>query len=301
VKVMTIVGTRPEIIKLSRVIARLDAVFDHVLVHTGQNHEYEVNQIFFDEMGIRDPDRFLEVASGGLAETIGNIIMRADAALEEETPEALLVLGDTNSALSVIPAKRRHIPIFHMEAGNRSFDQRVPEETNRKIVDHVSDINLPYTEHARRYLLAEGLLPDRVIKTGSPMKEVLDHHREAIAASDVHNRLGVEKGGYFAASVHREENVDDPDRLALLVGSFNGVVDRFDKPMVVSRSARREWARVQRPDSGASATRVSGLRGAATGLVLHDLRQRHDHRGVRTARVPGDHHQGVTRASRGDG
>ncbi len=237
-KVMTIVGTRPEIIKLSRVIARLDDVTDHVLVHTGQNHEYELNQIFFADMGLRSPDRFLEVVGSNLAETIGNIIIRSDEVLAAEQPDALLVLGDTNSALSVLSAKRRHIPIFHMEAGNRCFDQRVPEETNRKIVDHVSDINMPYTEHARRYLLAEGLPADRVIKTGSPQKEVLDFYREAIDSSTVHERLEFSPGRYFAASIHREENVDDPARLALLVESLNSVVRQYGLPMLLSTHPR---------------------------------------------------------------
>lgn len=237
-KVMTIVGTRPEIIKLSRVIARLDEVTEHVLVHTGQNHEYELNQIFFDEMGLRPPDQFLEVVGSNLAETVGNIIIKSDEVMEAEQPDALLVLGDTNSALSVLSAKRRHIPIFHMEAGNRCFDQRVPEETNRKIVDHVSDINMPYTEHARRYLLAEGLPADRVIKTGSPQKEVLDFQREAIEASEVVERLGFVPGEYFAASIHREENVDDPARLALLVESLNAVVREYGFPMMLSTHPR---------------------------------------------------------------
>jgi UDP-N-acetylglucosamine 2-epimerase (non-hydrolysing) len=235
---MTIVGTRPEIIKLSRVIARLDEVTDHVLIHTGQNHEYELNQIFFDEMGLRAPDRFLEVVGSNLAETVGNIIIKSDEVMEAEQPDALLVLGDTNSALSVLSAKRRHIPIFHMEAGNRCFDQRVPEETNRKVVDHVSDINMPYTEHARRYLLAEGLPADRIIKTGSPMREVLDHYRGAVEASSVHERLDVKLGGYFTASIHREENVDDPVRLALLVESLNTVVRQHGLPMVLSTHPR---------------------------------------------------------------
>lgn len=235
---MTIVGTRPEIIKLSRVIARLDEVTDHVLVHTGQNHEYELNQIFFDDLGLRSPDRFLEVVGSNLAETIGNIIIRSDEVLAAEQPDALLVLGDTNSALSVLSAKRRHIPIFHMEAGNRCFDQRVPEETNRKIVDHVSDINMPYTEHARRYLLAEGLPGDRVIKTGSPQKEVLDFYREAIDSSTVHERLEFAPGRYFAASIHREENVDDQARLSLLVESLNSVVREHGLPMLLSTHPR---------------------------------------------------------------
>src|SRR4030066_1953003 len=189
IKVMTIVGTRPEIIRLSRVMACLDKHADHILVHTGQNYDYELNEIFFRDLGVRKPDYFLEAAGASAAETIGQIIIKVDPILEKEKPEALLILGDTNSCLSSIPAKRRKIPIFHMEAGNRCFDQRVPEEINRKIVDHVSDINLTYTEHARRYLLAEGLRPEMVIKTGSPMKEILDHHQERIAASKVLSRL----------------------------------------------------------------------------------------------------------------
>lgn len=239
-KVMTVVGTRPEVIKLSRVIARLDEISEHVLVHTGQNFNYELNEIFFDELGIRAPDHVLDVGGSSLAETIGNIIIRADEAFAAHSPDALLVLGDTNSALCVIAAKRRHIPIFHMEAGNRCFDERVPEELNRRIVDHVSDINLPYTEHARRYLLDEGLPPDQIIKTGSPQKEVIDHHAAAIAGSDVQGRLELTAGRYFAASLHREENVDDPSRLRLLVDCLNSVARAHDMPLILSTHPRTE-------------------------------------------------------------
>ncbi len=234
IKVLTIVGTRPEIIRLSRVIAVLEEVTDHVLVHTGQNYDYELNGIFFKELGVPKPKHYLNAAGRTAAETIGNTIARADAVLEKERPEAVLVLGDTNSCLAVIPAKRRHIPVFHMEAGNRCFDMRVPEEINRRIVDHVSDINLCYTEHGRRYLLAEGLSPDRVLKTGSPMKEVLDFHRAAIETSDVHGRLGVTPGQYFAVSIHREENVDDPVHLKSLVAALNVLAKRYRFPLVFS-------------------------------------------------------------------
>ena len=198
IKVMTVVGTRPEIIRLSRVLSVLDEVTDHVVVHTGQNYDYELNEIFFEELGLRRPGIFLEAAGESAAETIGNVIAKSDAVFREQKPDAVLVLGDTNSALTVIAAKRLKIPVFHMEAGNRCFDLRVPEEINRRIVDHVSDFNLTYSEHARRYLIAEGLPQDRVIKTGSPMKEVLDHHAAAIDASDVHARLELEKGAYFS-------------------------------------------------------------------------------------------------------
>lgn len=237
-KVMTIVGTRPEIIKLSRVIPRLDENVNHVLVHTGQNYDYELNDVFFDELQLRRPDYYLNAATENLAVTIGNIIIEADKVLEREQPDALLVLGDTNSALSVIPAKRRKIPIFHMEAGNRCFDQRVPEETNRKIVDHVSDINLPYTEHARRYLLREGLPPDQVIKTGSPQKEVFDYYSQAIDSSDIVRRMELTTKQYFLASIHREENVDDVRHLELLVESFNGIVEARKLPLILAAHPR---------------------------------------------------------------
>jgi UDP-N-acetylglucosamine 2-epimerase (non-hydrolysing) len=234
IKVMTIVGTRPEIIRLSRVIAVLEKVTNHVLVHTGQNYDYRLNGIFFKELGVPRPKHYLDVAGRNAAETIGNTISKADAVLERERPEAVLVLGDTNSCLAVIPAKRRKIPVFHMEAGNRCFDMRVPEELNRRIVDHVSDINLCYTEHGRRYLLAEGLPPDRVLKTGSPMKEVLDFHRASIEASRVHRRLGLEKGRYLTVSIHREENVDDPGHLTDLVAALNALARKYRFPLIFS-------------------------------------------------------------------
>jgi UDP-N-acetylglucosamine 2-epimerase (non-hydrolysing) len=209
-KVMSVVGTRPEIIRLSRVLTQLDVHCDHVLVHTGQNYDYELNQVFFDDLGVRKPDYFLNSAqdSSGVAHTIGNLIIAVDKVLAEVQPEAMLVLGDTNSCLSVIPAKRRKIPIFHMEAGNRCFDQRVPEETNRRIVDHTADVNLTYSTIARDYLMREGLPPDLVIKTGSPMFEVLTHYRSRIDASDVLTRLGLEAEGYYLVSAHREENIE---------------------------------------------------------------------------------------------
>jgi len=233
-KVMSIVGTRPEIIRLARVMARLDDVTDHVLVHTGQNYDYELNEIFFKELGIPKPNHFLNAAGGSAAETIGNTIIEVDKVLEIEKPEAVLVLGDTNSCLSVIPAKRRKIPIFHMEAGNRCFDFRVPEEINRRIVDHVSDVNLCYSEHARRYLISEGLPPDRVIKTGSPMQEVLGHYKDQIDASDVLTKMNLEKGKYFTVSIHREENVDNAEHLESLVDSINGLAGTYKLPLVFS-------------------------------------------------------------------
>ncbi|GAA3984026.1 UDP-N-acetylglucosamine 2-epimerase (non-hydrolyzing) [Comamonas faecalis] len=239
-KIMTVVGTRPEIIRLSRVLARLDEHCDHVLVHTGQNYDYELNQIFFDDLGIRKPDYFLNAAGGNAAETIGNIIGKMDGVLLAEQPEALLVLGDTNSCLSVIPAKRRKIPIFHMEAGNRCFDQRVPEETNRRIVDHTADINLTYSSIAREYLLREGLPPDQVIKTGSPMCEVLAHYRPKIDASDVLRRLGLEPGQFFVVSAHREENIDSDKSFAKLVQVLNAVAEGYGLPVIVSTHPRTQ-------------------------------------------------------------
>jgi UDP-N-acetylglucosamine 2-epimerase (non-hydrolysing) len=237
-KVLTIVGTRPEIIRLSRVIAVLEQVTRHVLVHTGQNYDYELNEIFFKELGVPKPRHYLKAAGRNAAQTIANTIANVDVVLEKEQPEAVLVLGDTNSCLAVIPAKRRKIPVFHMEAGNRCFDMRVPEEINRRIVDHVSDINLCYTEHGRRYLLAEGLPPDRVMKTGSPMKEVLDFHRDSIEASDVLQRLGLEKGRYFTVSLHREENVDNPAHLKSLVAALNALARQYRFPLVFSMHPR---------------------------------------------------------------
>lgn len=233
-KVMTIVGTRPEIIRLSRVIAVLHDVTEHVLVHTGQNYDYELNEIFFKDLQLPRPKHYLNAAGRNAAETIGNTISKADRVLEKENPEAVLVLGDTNSCLAVIPAKRRKIPVFHMEAGNRCFDMRVPEEINRRIVDHVADINLCYTEHGRRYLLAEGLPADRVMKTGSPMKEVLDFYRPGIEASQVHERLGLAPGKYFTVSIHREENVDAPEHLASLVTALNALATRYRLPLIFS-------------------------------------------------------------------
>lgn len=237
-KVMTIVGTRPEIIKLSRVIAELDYYVNHILVHTGQNHDYELNRIFFEQLEIRKPDYFLEVAENTAAETIGNVIAKSDKVMEKEKPDALLLLGDTNSCLSVISAKRRRIPIFHMEAGNRCFDQRVPEEINRKIVDHTSDINLPYTEHARRYLIAEGILPETIIKIGSPMKEVLSYYKSKIEASDILNQLKLEPREYFVVSAHREENVDSEINFSDLLNSLNAIAQVYGKPVIVSTHPR---------------------------------------------------------------
>ena len=234
IKVVTIVGTRPEIIRLSRVISVLEQVTEHVLVHTGQNYDYELNGIFFEQLGVPKPQHYLDAAGRNAAETIGNTISRVDAVLEKVQPEAVLVLGDTNSCLAVIPAKRRKIPVFHMEAGNRCFDMRVPEEINRRIVDHVSDINLCYTEHGRRYLLAEGLPPDRVMKTGSPMKEVLDYHRASIEASQVCSQLKLTPGRYFTVSIHREENVDDPVHLKSLVATLNALAAHYRFPLIFS-------------------------------------------------------------------
>ena len=237
-KVVTIVGTRPEIIRLSRVMAALDAHCDHVLVHTGQNYDYELNGIFFEDLGIRKPDVFLEAAGATGAETIGKVIIAADQALAEIQPNAVLVLGDTNSCLAVIPAKRRKIPTFHMEAGNRCFDMRVPEEINRRIVDHTADINLTYSDIAREYLLAEGLPPDRIIKTGSPMCEVLAHYAPKIDGSDVLVRLGLQPGGYFVVSAHREENIESDRNFAGLVETLNTVAAAYDVPVVVSTHPR---------------------------------------------------------------
>ena len=237
-RVLTVVGTRPEIIRLSRVIPRLEQDFEHRLAHTGQNYDFELNQVFFQDLELRKPDYFLEAVGGTLAETIGNIIARIDPVLEDFKPDALLVLGDTNSCLAVIPAKRRKIPIFHMEAGNRCFDQRVPEETNRKIVDHTSDINLPYSTLARENLLREGIPPDRIIKTGSPMYEVLHHAMPKIEASDVLSRLALVPGGYYVVSCHREENVDAESNLLRLVETLNQLAVSRGKRIIVSTHPR---------------------------------------------------------------
>ena len=237
-KVMTIVGTRPELIRLSRVMAALDRWCDHVLVHTGQNYDYELNGVFFEDLGLRRPDHFLEAAGATPAETIGKVIIAADPVLQAERPDALLVLGDTNSCLAVIPAKRRRIPVFHMEAGNRCFDQRVPEEINRRIVDHTADINMPYSAIARDYLLAEGLPPDRVIKTGSPMLEVLTHYRPGVEASRVLERLGLARGRYSVVSCHREENVDSSRQIVRLVETLAALAARYDEPIVFAAHPR---------------------------------------------------------------
>lgn len=237
-KVMTIVGTRPEIIRLSRIIAQLDQYCEHTLVHTGQNYDYELNQVFFDELEIRKPDIFLDAAGAVLAETIGNIIIKIDKELEKHRPEAVLILGDTNSALSAIPAKRRKIPIFHMEAGNRCFDFRVPEETNRRIVDHIADINLTYSQIARSYLLREGLPPDQIICTGSPMREVLDYYSAKIEKSTILDKLGLKKEQYFVVSAHREENVDSPENLKKLFDILNGLATDYGLPVIVTTHPR---------------------------------------------------------------
>lgn len=239
-KVMTVVGTRPEIIRLSRVMAKLDEHCEHVLVHTGQNYDYELNEIFFNDLGIRKPDHFLSAAGTSGAETIGNVIIAVDRTLAEVQPEAVLVLGDTNSCIAVLPAKRRKIPTFHMEAGNRCFDMRVPEEINRRIVDHTADINLTYSTIARDYLLAEGLPPDRVIKTGSPMFEVLNHYREGIEASDVLDRLGLTKQQFFVVSAHREENIDSDKNFLKLVDVLNTVSEQYELPVIVSTHPRTQ-------------------------------------------------------------
>ncbi len=237
-KVMTIVGTRPELIKMSRVIAEFDRHTQHVLVHTGQNFDYELNQIFFEDLGIRKPDYFLKAVGNNAAQTIARVIEKADEVLEKEQPEALLLYGDTNSCLSVIAAKRRKIPVFHMEAGNRCFDQRVPEELNRKVLDHLSDINMVLTEHARRYLLAEGISADKIIKTGSHMQEVLEHYMPKITASDVLDRLNLQPQGYFLLSAHREENVDSTENLQDLLDTLQALVKQHEMPVIVSTHPR---------------------------------------------------------------
>lgn len=237
-KVISVVGTRPEIIRLSRVLAKLDEYCDHIIVHTGQNYDYELNEVFFNDLAVRKPDYFLNAAGQNAAETIGQILIAVDKVLAEVNPEAMLVLGDTNSCLSVLPAKRRKIPIFHMEAGNRCFDQRVPEETNRKVVDHVADINMTYSSIAREYLLAEGLPADRVIKTGSPMCEVLSYYMDSIESSNILKRLQLESGNYFLVSVHREENVDSIRQLTSFAETLNFVASSFDLPVIVSTHPR---------------------------------------------------------------
>ena len=239
-KVLTVVGTRPEIIRLSRVLAQLEEspAIDHTLVHTGQNYDYELNQIFFDDLSLRKPDYFLEAAGSSASETIGNILIKIDPILEKVKPDAFLVLGDTNSCLCAIPAKKRKIPIFHMEAGNRCFDQRVPEETNRKIVDHISDINLTYSSIAREYLLREGLPPDQVIKTGSPMYEVINYYKTEIENSDIIKKLKLEKYKFFVVSAHREENISSNKNFTGLIDSLNQIAEKYNYPIIVSTHPR---------------------------------------------------------------
>jgi UDP-N-acetylglucosamine 2-epimerase len=237
-KVMSVVGTRPEIIRLSRVLAKLDEYCEHILVHTGQNYDFELNEVFFNDLGVRKPDYFLNAAGKNPAETIGQVIIKVDEVLENVEPDAMLVLGDTNSCISAIPAKRRKVPIFHMEAGNRCFDHRVPEETNRKIVDHTADINLTYSTIARDYLLAEGIPADRIIKTGSPMFEVLNHYMPQIDGSNVLNDLGVQRGQFFVVSAHREENVDSPKQLLKLSETLNAVAEHYNLPVIISTHPR---------------------------------------------------------------
>ena len=242
IKVMTVIGTRPEIIRLSRVIAKLDEHCEHILVHTGQNYDYELNQIFFDDLGVRKPDYFLNSAenSKGVANTIGNLIITVDDVLSQVQPEAMLVLGDTNSCLSVIPAKRRKVPIFHMEAGNRCFDQRVPEEINRRIVDHTADINMTYSSIAREYLLLEGFSPEKVIKTGSPMYEVLTYYKEGIESSDVLKRFELQDGHFFVVSAHREENIESDKNFSKLTDVLNEVAEHYNLPVIVSSHPRTQ-------------------------------------------------------------
>jgi len=237
-KVMTIVGTRPEIIKMSRVMAELEKYVDHILVHTGQNYDYELNEIFFENLSVKKPDYFLDVAGKNVAYTIGNIVAKSDDIFEIEKPDAVLLYGDTNSCLAVISAKRRKIPVFHFEAGNRCFDQRVPEELNRKVLDHLSDINFPLTEHARRYLLAEGIKPDTIIKPGSPMKEILDFNFKEIEASDILKRLSLKKNKFFIVSAHREENVDSEENFNDLLDSLNAIAEKYEFPVIVSTHPR---------------------------------------------------------------
>lgn len=239
-KVMTIVGTRPELIKMSRVIAEFDQHTRHILVHTGQNYDYELNQVFFDDLGIRKPDHFLEAVGENAVQTIARVIEKSDAIMAQEQPDALMLYGDTNSGLAVIAAKRRKIPVFHMEAGNRCFDQRVPEELNRKVLDHLSDINLVLTEHARRYLIAEGIRPETIIKTGSHMREVLDHYMPKIDNADVLQRLGLTPGRFFIVSAHREENVDTPQNLRDLVDTLNALARTYAVPVIVSTHPRTQ-------------------------------------------------------------
>ncbi len=275
-KVMTVVGTRPEIIRLSRVMAALDAspAIEHITVHTGQNYDYELNEVFYEDLGIRKPDYFLNAAGATATATVGQILINIDPILEEVQPDAFLVLGDTNSCLCAIPAKKRKIPIFHMEAGNRCFDQRVPEETNRKIVDHISDINMTYSDIAREYLLREGLSPDRVIKTGSPMFEVLHHYLPQIERSDVLNRLNLEKGKYFVVSAHREENISNDKTFFGLLASLNRIAETYGYPVIVSTHPRtRKRLEQIDPRQSAQSTSLALNEAEASAFHLHPLIQ----------------------------
>jgi UDP-N-acetylglucosamine 2-epimerase len=263
-KVMTIVGTRPEIIRLSETIKLLDQTVDHVLVHTGQNYDYSLNQVFFDDLGLRAPDRYMEVDTTSLGTVLGGVLQKTEEALLAERPDAVLILGDTNSSLAAVMAKRMQVPVYHMEAGNRSFDENVPEETNRRLVDHVADFNLVYTEHARRNLLAEGLHPQRILKTGSPMKEVLDAHAEAIAGSDVLARLGLEPRGYLLVSAHRQENVDSPVRLNRLLDCLEAAARATGRPALVSTHPRTR-------------KRLDALGRAVNGVEFHEPLGFHDY------------------------
>ena len=250
-KVMTIVGTRPEIIRLSRVITRLDATVDHVLVHTGQNYDYALNEVFFENLELRRPDHVLGVDTSSLGHVLGDTLIKSEEVMRQERPDAVLVLGDTNSCIAALMAKRLHIPVYHMEAGNRCFDENVPEETNRRLVDHVADFNLAYTEHARRNLLAEGIQPRRILVTGSPMREVLEHYRPGIEASDAPARLGLQPGQYFLVSAHREETVDSPERLGMLLSCLRAVRERWNQRMVVSTHPRTRKRLADLPGSTA--------------------------------------------------
>lgn len=258
-KVMTILGTRPEIIRLSRVMARLDDYAEHVIVHTGQNWDYELNEVFFEDLGVRKPDHFLGSGGGSLGETLGKILTESERVIREAKPDAVLVLGDTNSAISAIMARRMKVPVYHMEAGNRSFDRNVPEETNRKLVDHIADFNLVYTEHARRHLLSEGIQHRRIYLTGSPMREVLEHYRPRIEASDVLDRLELKPRGYFIVSLHREENVDSSARLGSLIDTLNALAERHDMPVIVSTHPRTR-KRMEALDAAALDPRVQYMK-----------------------------------------
>ena len=305
-KIATVLGTRPQIIKLARMIAALDRYSEHVLVHTGQNYDYELNQIFFEDLEIRKPDFFLDASGQTAAETIGLVIARSDAVLREIQPDAVLILGDTNSCLAAMVAKRQKIPVFHMEAGNRCFDQRVPEEINRRIIDHISDINLPYSAIAREYLLREGLPPDRVIVTGSPMYEVLHHYLAKIEASDVLTRLGLAERAYFVVSAHREENVDDSAQFAGLIDVLRNLAETgrrcdHDHTSAHPQTHRGRRGGVAAANRAIEAAWVQRLRQASDERPRSTLRQWHHHRGVFDPQLPCAQHPRGPRTSRGDG